>query len=55
MDNLRDKIKLVGWPFVRELGGECYNDIRDSSNVISVDDEHPNVKGQKHIAEWFSK
>ena len=56
MDKLvsEDKINAVGWPFVRELGGECYNDIRDSSSVISRHDGHPNADGQKHIAEWIS-
>lgn len=49
-----NSINTVGWPFVQELGGECYNDIRNSNNVISNDNGHPNADGHKHMARWMS-
>ena len=52
-------VKVLGWPFVQDLGGETINGLfqnhKDEINwLISSIDGHPNEKGHKQIAKIFT-
>ena len=52
------KNNIIGWPFVRSLGGVCVNQLRDNwEDPLSVSeiDYHPNAECQKWISEIFMK
>ena len=53
-----NKVKVLGWPFVHDLGGLCVNHVFDNHKdskqwIISDDDGHPNEKGHEVIAKLF--
>ena len=51
----RHKSNIVGWPFIKELGGRTYDDIRINKEkyFISKLDRHPNAMGQELFANIF--
>ncbi len=57
IDDINDSnIELLKWPWLPQLGGSFFDDIRDITNTrISEDDMHPNNVGQNIIADIMLK
>ena len=47
-----DDTNIIGWPFIRDLGGMTFWDI-NKDMTISEEDSHPNAKGHELIARYF--
>lgn len=47
-----DDTHIIGWPFIRDLGGMTFWDI-NKDMTISEKDGHPNAKGHELIARYF--
>lgn len=44
---------VFGWPFLKNLGGNCMGDIIPFNMRISTSDPHPNAEGHKIIAKYI--
>ena len=47
-----DDTNIIGWPFIKDLGGMTFWDI-NKDMTISKEDSHPNAKGHELIARYF--